>query len=349
MGAKSAPTAPNSFITTDESAQYFESGYSCDNAILLKLDSGVFFITDSRYTTEARENLKQGVQLIESHALLDSAIEILGKARVKELAFDPRMLCVQDFERLSSKLDKCKLTPAPNFHQLKRIIKSDEEIRLIQKSQQLNKKAYKKFAKLIQKGMRECELYALSKNILEKNGAYSLSFNPILGINANAAKPHALPSEVRLRHGDLILFDAGIKYKRYCSDRTRTAYFSSKGLSFSKDQRFKDKHLQKIYDIVRKAQEYAIMNLRAGMSGKEIDALARGVIEKAGFGEYFSHSTGHGIGLDIHELPFISTRSDMIIEDGMVFSIEPGIYIPGKYGVRIEDLVVVRNGKAEIL
>ena len=346
---------PQVFFTTDESAQYFECGYSCDHAILLVLDARKIFFTDSRYTTEAKEYLASGTTLVESANLLESMIELLQKERVKSLAFDPLKVCVQEYQTLLVKLPKCTLEPLPNFHQQLRIIKSDEQVALIAKSQELNKKAYKRFAKMIEKTIErrdnptELYLHALARQALEQDGSYTLSFNPILSLNANAAKPHALPCKDRLRDGDLLLFDAGIKYKRYCSDRTRTAVFSQGRIHFGKKQKFSDKKLQKIYDIVRKAQEHAITSLRAGMSGKQIDALAREVIDKAGFGEYFSHSTGHGIGLDIHELPSISKRSEMIIEDGMVFSIEPGIYLPGLYGVRIEDLVVVRNGRAEIL
>lgn len=384
------------FITQDESAQYFEVGYSCDNAILLCLGDERVFITDARYTTEASENLSSGVELVQSNNLLESAINILLKSAIKSLSFDSTQLSVSAFEKLKSTL-QIELKPAPNFHQMLRICKSEQEISLIKESQRLNKEAYKRFAKIIDEicsdtnsayqkvflddkhSLSEKELFAIAKVVLENGGKYDLSFCPILAINQNAAKPHALPSDKKLQNGDLLLFDAGIKYKRYCSDMTRTTRINfgcedfarkdfdsrdfgckngskqksseakSSGTHFDKSQTFANKELQKIYDTVLKAQENCIKNLRAGMSGKQIDALAREVIQKAGFGKYFSHSTGHGIGLDIHEQPFISTRSETIIEDNMVFSIEPGIYIPQHYGVRIEDLVVVRGGKAEVL
>ena len=377
------------FITQDESAQYFEVGYSCDNAILLCLGDERVFITDARYTTEASENLSSGVELIQSNNLLESAINILSKSAIKSLSFDSTQLSICAFEKLKSTL-QIELEPIPNFHQMLRICKSEQEISLIKESQRLNKEAYKKFAKIIneicsnkhspykkvflgdREEVSEKELFAIAKVVLENGGKYDLSFCPILAINQNAAKPHALPSDKKLQNGDLLLFDAGIKYKRYCSDMTRTARINfccddfgrdnfesgidseqesakSSGTHFDKTQTFADNELQKIYDTVLKAQEHCIKNLRAGMSGKQIDALARGMIEKAGFGKYFSHSTGHGIGLDIHEQPFISARSETIIEDNMVFSIEPGIYIPQHYGVRIEDLVVVRGDKAEVL
>lgn len=341
------------YLTLDENAQYFECGYSCDNAVLIKLGNEKIFITDGRYTLEARQNT-QNIQIIETNDLFAQICDFLNKTSIKEIIYDPDKLSISQFKRLESLLkEKIKLIGVPNFHQKIRILKTKKQINLIKKSQKLNKEAYEKFAKFLNKagkGMSEAQLDYQARIFLSYQGKYDLSFSPILGINANAAKPHALPSHKDiLSYKNLLLFDAGIKYKRYCSDRTRTAYFDSNGIDFKKKQTFKDKKLQKIYDTVLKAQEKTIKNLRSGMSGKEIDKIARDVIQEAGFGEYFMHSTGHGIGLDIHELPFISKRSETTIEDGMVFSIEPGIYIPDHYGVRIEDLVVVENGKARVL
>jgi Xaa-Pro aminopeptidase len=142
--------------------------------------------------------------------------------------------------------------------------------------------------------------------------------------------------------------DAGLKYKRYCSDRTRTVY-ADENFRFKTKQKFGRKKIQKAYDTVLKAHDNAIAEARSGMKAKEVDALTRDLIDKAGFGEYFVHSTGHGVGLDIHEMPYISTKSDTIIEDGMVYTIEPGIYIPGEFGIRIEDMVAMVDGKAVVL
>lgn len=345
-------TSEENYLTTNENAQYFECGYSCDNALFLKLGGDKFFITDSRYSLEATQ-VGKDINVVESGDLILSACEILNKSGIKTLIFDPNQITMSYFEKIKSLIKpSIKLQPKQNFHQLLRIIKTDDEIEKIRKSQKLNKQAYKNFAKFLnqsKKRFSEKELYYQAQQFLSDFGKYDLSFQPILGVNANAAKPHALPSEQKLQKGDLLLFDAGIKYKHYCSDRTRTTYFDKDGISFSKNQKFKNKELQKIYDIVLKAQQRAIELLRSGMSGAEIDGIARGVIEKSGYGKYFVHSTGHGIGLDIHELPFISRKSEIVIEDNMVFSIEPGIYIPDCYGVRIEDLVVVKNGRAEIL
>ncbi|MBD5166105.1 M24 family metallopeptidase [Helicobacter sp.] len=342
------------FIIKDENALYFEVGYSCDNALFLAFGEQGYFITDGRYETEAKEFIqhdKYAVEILISRELIQTARTILKKHENSTLVYNPQEFSVFAFEKLTENL-KINFLPKPNFHQEKRIIKSEAEIALIHESQKLNFKAFAKFAKFLsQKGVNcaESYLHFKSQGFLSDKGALDLSFNPIVGINKNAAKPHALPSKDKLQKGDLLLFDAGLKYKRYCSDMTRTGYFGKNGIRFSKEQKFKNTQLQKIYDIVLKAQECAIKGAKPGMLACEVDALARNVIEKAGFGKYFVHSTGHGIGLDIHELPIIASKSQTTLQEGMVFSIEPGIYIPNHYGVRIEDLVVLEAKGARVL
>lgn len=371
------------YITRDESAMYYECGYSADNAILLRLNDEIKFITDARYSGEAKEicldskssnihnkserqlqNSKH-IEIIESSDLLKTAIEILTKKHIKAITYDPTRMNVAEFQALQS--SGISLESSPNFTQKMRIVKSESEILILKEAQRLNLKAFTTFADFLNtsgEGKSEKFLHYKIADILGDCGQFPLSFEPIVGINGNAAKPHALPSGDILQNGDSILLDCGLKYERYCADCTRSGAFIRGEFAFSKEQDFtridskilgenaakiSQSEKQKIYDIVRKAQEFAITNLRAGMSGKEIDALARGVIEAAGYGAHFVHSTGHGIGLDIHEMPFISRRSESVIENGMVFSIEPGIYIQGVFGIRIEDLVVVKNGRAEIL
>ncbi|TLD96778.1 aminopeptidase P family protein [Helicobacter jaachi] len=348
----------DTYLTLNENAQYYECGFSCDNALLVRVGDMVFFITDSRYTLEARQYCTKHTQVIESSDFIQSACDVLKSLHVKTIVFNPNELSLSLYEGLKNKLSdiKCELLAQANFHQKLRVIKSEKEIALIAKSQKLNKKAFKHFGDYISahlhKKLNEAELHYRATQFLSHFGKYALSFEPIVGINANAAKPHALPSKkCVLAKNDMLLFDAGIKYKRYCSDMTRTAavHGNNGNINFHKSQKFKNKKHARIYEIVLKAQERAISQARSGMSGREIDALARDVIEKSGYGKYFVHSTGHGVGLDIHELPRISRLSEEIIEDGMVFSIEPGIYLSGEFGVRIEDLVVMKNGRAEIL
>lgn len=338
------------FITQNENAQFYECGYSCDNAWLLKVSQDCYFITDSRYTLEAKELANKNTQIIESSNITQSLIDLINSLAITTLVFDSLQVSLDIYNKLSSQL-RVTLEPKPNFHQNLRIKKTQDEITKIKHSQALNAQAYEKFADFLRnckENLNEKQLHFQSKIFLQDFGKYDLSFDPILGINHNAAKPHALPSNTPLKKGDLLLFDAGIKYERYCSDRTRTTYFHEE-INFDKKQNFPDKERQKIYDIVLKAQETTIKKIRVGMSAKEVDKIARDIIEDAGYGKYFTHSTGHGIGLDIHELPFISPRSEAIIEEGMVFSIEPGIYLPDSFGIRIEDLVVIKDNQAIIL
>ncbi|MDY5184832.1 M24 family metallopeptidase [Helicobacter trogontum] len=352
------------FITRDESAMYYLCGYSADNAILMRFGSEFKFITDARYSTEAHELCKKNIALdiIESNDLLAEAKKQIAQHNIKSLCFDPMRMCVEEYHILK---DIVSLIPTPNFTQIMRMQKTDDEINILQQAQLLNLQAIHTFGQYVSdqgKGKSEKYLWYKIADTLSNCGQYPLSFDPIVGIEGNAAKPHALPSDTTfLQNGDTLLLDCGLKYKRYCADCTRTALFFNNSIMFEKEQDFTildttaNKHAlsayekQKIYDLVKKAQMTTIENLRAGMSGKEIDSIARNIIEAGGYGKYFTHSTGHGIGLDIHEMPFISRRSETIIEDGMVFSIEPGIYIPQTFGVRIEDLVVVKQGKAIVL
>ena len=197
-------------------------------------------------------------------------------------------------------------------------------------------------------GKSERQLHFDAFSALTDKGSYPVSFDPIVAIGPNAAKPHAIPGDRVLRGGDLLLIDAGIKYQRYCSDRTRTVAVS-KTVDAGIIQRFDDPEMQRVYDTVRNAHDLAIEKARCGMKAKEIDAIAREVIREAGYGEYFVHSLGHGVGLDIHEYPFINARSETVVEEGMVFTIEPGIYLPDRFGVRIEDMVVMEQGRPRVL
>ena len=339
-----------SYILLNENAIYYECAFSCDNVIFIKLENDVYFITDARYTIEAKEYTKN-CQVIESSNLVEDAKKILNKSKIKKIVFDPNDFTYSIYKKLTQDI-KVNFIPKENFSKQKRIIKTDDEIKLLKKAAALGRNGFKDLAKFIRKnGYKQSEQYLFFKAIekMSQSGKLDLSFDPIVAINENAAKPHALPTKKKLKLNDLILVDAGVKYKRYCSDRTCVTSANFEKLSFKREQKFKNKKHQKIYDLVYKAQLNAIEKARVGMKASQIDALTRTVIEKEGYGNKFIHSTGHGVGLDIHEFPNINSRSDVIIEDNMVFTIEPGIYLPNEFGVRIEDTVVMKNGKAVIL
>lgn len=337
------------YMLKDENAIYYECGYSCDNALYLSLGSEAFFITDSRYTIDATQHVRHAKVVIDGD-LYAKAAAILNNTKVNKVIFDPKEWSVAGFDRVRSQAD-ITFEPQMDFSHKKRMIKSEEELKILSRAAKLGAKAFKALAaEFNANGIGESE-YSLTykaKSILSDFGSYDLSFDPIVAINKNAAKPHATPTSRKLFWGDLLLVDAGLKYKRYCSDRTRTVY-AKEGFDFTTRQTFSKQKIQKAYDAVLKAHDNAIAKARSGMKAKEVDALTRDVIAKAGFGEYYVHSTGHGVGLDIHEMPYISTKSDTVIEDGMVFTIEPGIYIPNAFGIRIEDMVAMVEGKSVVL
>lgn len=338
------------YILKNENAIFYECGYSCDNAIFIKLGSEAFFITDGRYEIEAKEYAQNTTVLVDRD-IIKVANELLKSSKnMQKLIFDPHEWSVADFAKLSVGHGNI-FHEDPDFSRKKRIVKTQQEINKLSHAAKLGANAFDNFISKIDVdliGLDELTLTYLAKEQFSHGGLYELSFDPIVAINANAAKPHARPTNDVLKYNDLLLIDAGLKFERYCSDRTRTI-FVNKQMQSSTIQQFNSKRSQQIYDTVRRAHDEAISQLRSGMKAFEVDAIARNIIAKAGYGEYFVHSTGHGVGLDIHELPVISSKSDVIIEDGMVFTIEPGIYLPDEFGVRIEDTVVMKDGKAEIL
>ncbi|KEA46080.1 X-Pro aminopeptidase [Campylobacter mucosalis] len=339
------------FILKNENAIYFSSGYSCDNAIFLCVDGKKFFLTDARYTTEAKERVDKDVAVIDAgRGLIKEARLILRKLKPKTLYFDPNDFSLSAYEALTKGV--CvNFKKDVNLSFKEREIKDEKEIEILRKASQIGAKCFDEFAKFVREngeGMSEKELHFNAELIFKQKNELGLSFSPIVAINENAAKAHALPTDKRLKRGDLLLLDAGVRYQNYCSDRTRTSCFDE-NFNFFKEQKFQDKKQQEVYEIVLKAQKAAIDVIKPGIRAKDIDLAAREVIASFGYEKQFIHSTGHGVGIDIHELPMINSKNETIIKEGMIFSVEPGIYLPGEFGVRIEDVVVVGKNGAEIL
>lgn len=339
------------FILRNENAIYHECGFSCDNVYYLSLGEKSYFITDSRYTFEAKESV-QGAVVIEGYRrdLLKTVKKLLKQNGIKKIHFDPEEWSVAAYERVQKSLH-VKWIPKSNFSQKRRIIKSEKEIKILKKAVKFGAEAFDRFADFINEkgiGLTEEELHFEAENIFKDRGRFGLSFSPIVALNENAAKPHALPSKKVLKKGDLLLVDGGVLFKRYCSDRTRTVEVDGE-INFSKKQTFKNKTRQKVYDIVLKAQEASIKAAKPGMLASEVDKIGRDIITKAGYGDFFIHSTGHGVGVDIHELPVIGASSKDVLEEGMVFTIEPGIYLPNEFGVRIEDMLLVTKNGVKVL
>jgi Xaa-Pro aminopeptidase len=217
-----------------------------------------------------------------------------------------------------------------------RQVKEAYELERMRKAQQITDAAFAEVLTRIDVGMTEKEVAAELIYCLLKNGGEGLSFDPIVVSGPNTSLPHGVPSDRRLKEGDLVTMDFGVIYQGYCSDMTRTV-----ALGYATEE------MRKVYDTVLKAQLAGIEATRAGVKGKDIDAAARQVIVDAGYGDYFGHGYGHSIGMECHEQPSCSPAGETVMEENMVSSAEPGIYLPGKFGVRIEDVVIIKADGCE--
>lgn len=219
-----------------------------------------------------------------------------------------------------------------------RMIKDEGELNLLRAASLIADKVVTDLIKVIPEKLSEKEMEGKVKELFKKYGTDKMSFDPIVAYGANAADPHHVGNEDHARNGDCILIDLGGLTNSYCSDTSRTVFFGEPS-----------EEAKKVYEIVLEANKAAIEIIKPGVKFSDIDKTARGIIEKAGYGEFFTHRTGHNIGIEDHEYPSVSSINDMEVQKGMVFSVEPGIYIEGKFGVRIEDLVIVTEAGHEIL
>ncbi len=219
-----------------------------------------------------------------------------------------------------------------------RTIKDEEELELMRVSSRLNVQDCRRVGEALEEGVTEKQMQALYSSIALELGSPGPCFTPLVCFGANGAEPHHDSDGTRLKRGDTVIMDVGLLWKRYCSDMTRTLHFGE----VSDEQK-------RVFDVVTAANRAGIAACRPGAVMKDIDRAARRVIEDAGYGKYFTHRTGHGIGLDEHEFPDCSSASEVIARPGMVFSIEPGVYLPGRFGVRVEDLVAITEDGCEVL
>ena len=242
---------------------------------------------------------------------------------------DESLLCSQ-IDKMKEALPVDVWTPLKDRIDALRCIKTEEELAYLAKAEEIGDRAFAKLLPLLKPGMTELEAAAELEYLMKKEGAEDLGFNTIVASGLNSSMPHAIPGEKKLEAGDFITFDFGCKYKGYCSDMTRTVVL---GKASEKQK--------EIYGVVLKAQLAALDALKAGVSGSSVDKVARDIITEAGYGDCFGHGLGHSVGLFIHENPRLSPSDDTILQAGMIETVEPGIYVPGFGGVRIEDMVIV--------
>ncbi len=291
-------------------------------------------LTDSRYTLQAQREAKECQVLTISGEQGYPALlaEIIKEDRVSRLGFEDEVMLYSTVKQLQAGAGLSEEGWLPLGKKLAglRAKKEQQEIDCMARAEEIGDAAFSHILGHLKPGVTELEIAAELEYFMRTHGAEEKSFNTIAAFGEHSAMPHAVPTDKALEPGDFITLDFGCKYKGYCSDMTRTVVLGKA----SQRQR-------EIYGIVLEAQKTALEGLRAGMTGAKGDRLARDVIERAGYGEYFGHGLGHGVGLEIHERPALSARDDTVLEPGMIETVEPGIYVPSFGGVRIEDMVVI--------
>lgn len=299
-----------------------------DGALIISTEQLVF-LTDSRYTTQA--GIEVSADKIEEYKLKNDAIvAVLSSQTVKRVGFEAG-LAVGVFNDLREKSGQdWQWLPLQDEIQSLRLHKSADEIRLIETAAELNLAGFAEVRQMIRPGVREVEIALALEFALRKRGAKEKAFEIIVASGERGALPHGVASDKLLAEGELVTIDFGCRYSGYHSDETVTFALG----------RVVDE-LRRMYDIVQEAHDRAIAAVAPGIGLVELDKVARDYIKGCGYAEYFGHGLGHGVGLAVHEPPVVASRSKAIAETGMVFTIEPGIYVPGKGGVRIEDMVLV--------
>ncbi len=318
------------------------SGFTGSSGWLLISRQRAILATDFRYVEQAKAESPDFDIFQTKGEPQDWLPELVSELRWHKLGFEANSISYETYQRLSdtirSKQIKLELVPLARIVEQFRSIKEPDEIECITKAAVLADTAFKQAKNIICAGMTEKEVAWEIEKILRQQGSEGVPFEIIVASGANSALPHARPTEKTILSGEPLLIDMGARINGYCSDFTRTLFLGKA-----------DKTFQEIYDIVLKAQTTALEGISSGMTAWQADRLARSIVEQAGYGDTFGHGLGHGVGLAIHELPTINPNSSDSLANGMVFTIEPGIYLAGQYGIRIEDLVILENDKVRVL
>ena len=328
------------FVSSNENRAYF-SGFRGSAGYLWVTANDAMLATDFRYTEQATQQATDfRIQRIGGDS--DWYKNTVSAAGSQRIGIEDGAMTVSLFNTLSEQMREiqrnAELVPTGSMANQLRAIKEPQELELLVKAIELADKAMEAVGSRLRPGISERDISWDLDRTMRDLGADGISFDTIVASGPNGAKAHHKPTDRRLELGDGVVIDMGALYAGYCSDITRTFVIGEASDQF-----------RKVYDIVLAAQETAEATAMAGMTGSQVDGLARAVITEAGYGDDFGHSLGHGIGLAVHELPGVGPGSTGLIEDGMVFSVEPGIYLTGWGGVRIEDLVVMENGAPRVL
>jgi Xaa-Pro aminopeptidase len=328
-----------SLESSDYANLFYLTGFSGSFGVFL-VDREPLFLTDPRYSERVRTELPH-LALVEVRGkwLAGLAAE-LGARGHRKVAFNSRTTTVKLLEELREHVSGVEFVPVDGWVEEMRAAKDEWEIEKIRAAMRLTEEGLSWALERLTPGVTEREMALDLEMWYRKNGAEDVAFELIVAFGEHSAMPHYRPNPGtrELRKGDVALFDVGVRIAGYCSDLTRTFFYGEPTAEF-----------RRVYELVREANERAIQGTRAGVSGVDADRLAREAIDKGGYREEFGHGLGHGVGIQVHEAPRLSYTSEDTLQTGMVVTIEPGIYLPGKFGIRIEDLAVVRPGGLEVL
>ena len=320
-------------LLTGEHNRFYASGFAStgSDGVALVTTKGNFYFTDSRYIEAAERQVSDAaIGMTESGkgyiAWLNEALELSG---AKRIGFEDETMTVADHERYRKNL-QAELVPASA---LLHALRAQKDAREMEQAQRIAEKALEQILTEIRPGVTEKEIAARLQYHMLCFGAEKMSFDPIVASGPNGSMPHAVPTDRPIQSGEFVTMDFGCVYGGYCSDMTRTVCVGKP-----------TEEMERVYETVLKAQLAGIAAARAGVTGAEIDGAAREVIRRAGYGDYFGHSFGHSVGVEIHESPNASPGNHEPMPAGAVVSAEPGIYLPGRFGVRIEDVIVLEEG-----
>ncbi len=320
---------------------YYLTGFAGEGEALITKDKG-FLFTDSRYAEEAKKESPDFEIVIDEPQKKDSRLAALEKTiaenKTHKIALESKNISYAQFKKYAERLPQVEFIPTEDFIEQIRMIKEKEEITKIKRAAQITTESLKEVFEIITPGIREVDIANEIAYTMRKKGAQREAFDLIVVSGERSSLPHGKPSEKKINEGELITIDVGANYQNYNSDITRTIILGKE-----------NERQKEIFSIVLEAQEEALKALKPGVKTKEIDSIARSLIKERGYGKYFGHGSGHGVGLDIHELPRVSPEEETILLPGMVITIEPGIYLPEVGGVRIEDLALITEEGYEIL
>mgnify|MGYP001586179161 FL=1 len=326
------------FLVSQEANVSYLSRFSAHDSYLLFSKSKVYFITDFRYLEEARKSLKN-IEVFQYKNLFKDVSALVKELKIKRLGFEARGLTYAEYAKIKDGLgEKTKFLDTFNIVESLRQIKSRDELKKIRAAVDIAVSAFRFIKGYLRPGLTEPEVAGELERFIRQKGAEAGSFKIIVSSGTNSCFPHAGITKRRLCKNDMVLVDMGAEINGYKSDLTRV-FFLGKITAIQR----------KVYQIVREAQVKAIEAIRPGVAISVVDDIARAHIAGFGYGSFFGHSLGHGIGLEVHEEPSISNKNNAIIREGMVFTVEPGVYLPGKFGIRIEDMVLVTKKGFEVL